>query len=62
MKVSFGFNYRDDYSGGYANTISYDTVEGIHRVDYLPVVTYILKETGTPEGYVTAPEQTIQAD
>lgn len=61
-EVSFGFNYRDDYSGGYANTISYDTVEGIHRFDYLPVGTYVLKETGTPEGYVTALEQTIQVE
>ena len=33
-----------------------------HRFDYLPAGTYVLKETDTPEGYVTAPEQTLQVE
>ena len=61
-EVSFGFHYRDDYTGIYANTISYDTIEGRRRFDYLPAGTYVLKETGTPEGYVTAQEQTVQVE
>lgn len=61
-EIAFRFNYRDDYTGAYANTISYDTIEGRHRFDYLPAGTYVLKETDTPEGYVTAPEQTLQVE
>ncbi len=57
--VDFKFNYRDDYTGLYENTVSYDTIDGYHRFDYLPEGSYLLKETETPEGFVTAKSQTI---
>lgn len=57
--VEFQFNYRDDYSGSYTNTVSYDTVDGRHRFDYLPAGTFTLKEISTPEGFVTAADKTM---
>lgn len=57
--VEFKFNYRNDYSGRYANTVSYDTIDGRHRFDYLPAGSFTLKETNTPEGFVTAADKTM---
>lgn len=28
----YKFNYKNDYTGIYANTVSYDTMDGIHRL------------------------------
>ena len=52
--VSFGFNYRNDYTGAYANMVSYDTIDGLHRFDFIPTGNYTLKETKAPSGYVQA--------
>lgn len=57
--VEFKFNYRSDYSGGYANMVSYDTIDGRHRFDYLPTGTFTLKENRTPEGFVSATDKTM---
>ena len=57
--VDFNFNYRNDYAGSYGNTISYDTVDGRHRFDYLPEGTYTLREITTPEGFVTAADKVL---
>ncbi|MSS36527.1 MSCRAMM family protein [Clostridium porci] len=60
--VSFGFNYRNDYSGEYARMVSYDTIDGRHRFDYIPEKDYILKETRVPEGFVAAEDKRITVD
>ena len=57
--AEFKFNYRSDYSGNYAHTVSYDTVDGRHRFDYLPAGTFTLKEKRTPEGFVSAADKTM---
>ena len=58
-KVHFKFNYRDDYSGDYTNMISYDTIEGKHRFDYIPTSEYTLVETKVPEGYASTGNRTF---
>ena len=57
--VDFKFNYKNDYAGDYANTRSYDTIDGIHRFDYLPTGTYIIKEDKVPTGFVKAADITV---
>lgn len=47
----YQFNYKEE------NGIkSYDTLEGMHRIDYLPLntETYVLAEVGIPEGFEAA--------
>ena len=58
-KVDFKFNYRNDYEGEYANLVSYDTLDGYHRFDYLPAGSYTLKEITAPDGFIAAPDQTV---
>ena len=60
--VSFGFNYTDGYTGKYANMVTYDTVDGMHRFDYIPEGNYILRETETPSGYVTAADKQVTVE
>lgn len=60
--VDFKFNFRDDYTGRYINTVSYDTIDGKHRFDYLPAGVFQLIETKTPEGFVTASNQMIKVE
>ncbi len=55
--VEFKFNYRDDYTGDFINTVSYDSMEGYHRFDYLPNGSYTVKETVVPEGFVKADDK-----
>lgn len=57
--VDFKFNYRNDYSGNYEPVVSYDTVDGRHRFDYLPGGGYTVRETKTPDGFITAPDKVI---
>ncbi len=62
----FAFEYQFDYhvlpqAGSYA--VSYLTVEGIRRLDYLPVgKTYVLKETQVPAGYAGAEDLVIHVE
>ena len=55
----YKFNYKNDYTGIYANTVSYDTMDGIHRFDYLPIGTYVIHEFDVPDGFVRADDKTI---
>lgn len=55
----YKFNYKDDYTGKYENMVSYDTVTGTHRFDYIPTGTYIIHEARVPEGFVRADDRTI---
>lgn len=59
LNFEYQFNYRELAAG----VKSYDTLEGIHRIDYLPFTdikdgrkagNYVLVETETPEGYEPA--------
>ncbi len=59
----YQFNYREENG-----VKSYDTLEGLHRIDYLPFNTdkdgqlignYVLVEESTPEGYGTADPKAV---
>ena len=58
-KVEYKFNYKDDYTGIYENMVSYDTVDGNHRFDYIPEGTYIIHEFDVPDGFIAADDKTI---
>lgn len=55
----YKFNYKEDFNADYKNLITYDTVDGIHRLDYIPDGEYTLEEFDVPEGFLKAPTQTI---
>lgn len=55
----YKFNYKNDYTGKYENMVSYDTVDGTHRFDYIPTGTYILHESDVPEGFVQSDDKTF---
>lgn len=58
--VDYKFNYNNEgYEGVYQNLVSYDTLDGYHRFDYLPEGTYTLKETDVPEGFVPTSDRTV---
>ncbi len=48
---SYQFQYQQGESEKYPDLISYETRNGLHRLDYIPAGTYVLVETKTPEGY-----------
>ncbi len=63
LNFEYQFNYREN--GGIK---SYDTLEGMHRIDYLPLNTekdgkeignYVLVEEKVPDGFETADPKTI---
>ncbi|MCI8517881.1 MAG: hypothetical protein HFG75_13615 [Hungatella sp.] len=62
----FTFEYQFDYRklpkiGAYA--VSYETLEGVRRLDYLPVNTcYVLVETNPPKGFGKAPDRVISVE
>lgn len=56
----YKFNYRNDYSDIYKNMVSYDTVDGLHRFDYVPVGNYILHESKVPEGFMQASDKQME--
>lgn len=55
----YKFNYKSDFNDEYKNLKTYDTVDGIHRFDYIPAGEYTLEEFDVPEGFLKAPTQTI---
>lgn len=61
-KFEYKFNVKDDYENLgeiYNNLITYDTVKGTHRFDYLPLGEYVIKETNVPRGFVKANDVNI---
>ncbi len=58
----YQFNYKKlPHINDYA--VSYDTLEGIHRLDYLPVgKSYVLVEESGPKGYGKAPDRVITVE
>ena len=55
----YKFNYKNDYSGKYENMVSYDTVDGLHRFDYIPEGSYVLHEFDVPKGFMQAEDKQI---
>ncbi len=51
--------WEDAYS---QNLVSYDTGNGVHCLDYIPVGTYVLKELVVPAGYVRAEPRVIHVE
>ncbi|WP_097006323.1 SpaA isopeptide-forming pilin-related protein [Lacrimispora amygdalina] len=56
----YKFNYHNDYSGKYKNVVSYDTVDGRHRFDYIPVGNYILHESEVPKGFMQTADKPME--
>lgn len=65
--ADFKFNFRsadaDPLPGAYSEVISYDTVEGYHRFDYLPAddagTKYVIRETKAPGGFMVGDDKEI---
>lgn len=60
----YQFNYKELGNPLAPNAVSYDTAEGTHRLDYLPLHEgqrgyYVLAETKTPEGFKAAAPQAV---
>jgi len=56
----YKFNYQNDYTGIYKNMVSYDTVDGLHRFDYIPAGDYFLHESDVPEGFMQAADKQME--
>lgn len=63
---NFTYEYQFDYKklpqvNAYA--ASYDTLEGRHRIDYLPAGgVYVLREVKVPQGFAKAEDQVVQVE
>ena len=58
----YQFNYCSPKLGNVSRGVSYDFLNGIHRIDYLEPGVYILVETKTPEEFIPAETILIRVD
>ena len=59
--ADYQFEYRK-LSGKYDGVVTYLTVDGTQRFDYLPVGTYKIRELEAPEGFAVAGEKEIHTE
>jgi len=59
--ADYQFEYRK-LEGKYEGVVTYLTVDGTRRFDYLPAGTYRIRELEVPEGFAAAEEKEIQAE
>ncbi len=59
FEVEYQFQYQTEVCEKMPEMVSYDFLNGIHRIDRIPAGVYILAETKVPEGYQEAEPQLI---
>ena len=59
---SYIMDYQFDYRTLAGNAVTYLTVDGTRRFDYLPTGKYTVKEIEVPEGFAKAADKQIQVD
>ena len=58
----YKFNYKRIGTDQYPGAVSYDTPQGNHRMDYIPLGQYRLVELKAPEGFAGAAERIITVE
>ncbi|MEG0813810.1 MAG: SpaA isopeptide-forming pilin-related protein [Clostridium sp.] len=59
----YRFNYKKLNTDAYPNAVSYDTISGNHRIDYLPHSSfYVLDEIKAPNGFADVVPKAIAVD